>query len=159
MAAMPPTMPVTGANTAPPSASSIAEPAASAAIPPNAIKLCISDFDVGQRKIILAEQLGHFGGGQQGFGLGTAVVRGLGAQTLDSRLEPVEGGEVRVCGHGSVPNKTRPRDRLRAALNLGSISRFNLQPASRCNALSIGPGRIGRVFGSDRRDRQRALDA
>jgi site-specific DNA recombinase len=42
------------------------------------------------------KQLGHFGGGQQGFGFGAAVVRGLGAQTLDSRLEPVEGGEVRV---------------------------------------------------------------
>src|SRR5580693_8790990 len=106
MAAMPPTMPVTGANTAPPSASSIAEPAASAAIPPNAIKLCISDFDVGQRKIILAEQLGHFGGGQQCFGFGAAVVRGLRAQILDSRLEPVEGGKVRVRGHGSVSKRS-----------------------------------------------------
>ena len=65
-----------------------------------------------------------FGTPQQGFGLGTAVVRGLGAQTLDSRLEPVEGGEVRVCGHGSVPNKTRPRDRLGAALNLMSERSF-----------------------------------
>jgi hypothetical protein len=54
----------------------------------------------------LAEQLGHFGGGQQGFGFGAAVVRGLGAQTLDSRLERVEGGEVRVRGDGSVSKRS-----------------------------------------------------
>ena len=36
---------------------------------------CIADFDIGQQKIISVEQLGHFGGGQQGFGFGAAVSR------------------------------------------------------------------------------------
>src|SRR3954454_3341564 len=72
------------------------------------LALPITDFDIGQRKVVAVEQLGHFGGRQQGFSLGAAVVRGFGAQTLDSGLEPVKGSEVRVYGHGHHANCSAP---------------------------------------------------
>src|SRR5437868_4421641 len=63
------------------------------------LALPITDFDIGQRKVVSVEQLGYFGGRQQGFGFGTAVVRGFGVQTLDSGLEPIKGSEIRMHGH------------------------------------------------------------
>jgi hypothetical protein len=68
------------------------------------LALCMTDLDIGQRKVVPVEQLGHLGRRRQGFGLGAAIVRGLGAQTLDSRLEPVERDEVRVhgCRHQAI---------------------------------------------------------
>src|SRR3954454_21937539 len=73
------------------------------------LALSITDFDIGQRKVVSVEQLGHFCGRQQGFGLGAAIVCGFGAQTLDSslesvNLESVKGGEVRKHGHGHREN-------------------------------------------------------
>src|SRR3954451_522061 len=72
------------------------------------LALSITDFDIGQRKVVSVEQLSHFGGRQQGFGLGAAIIRGFGAQTLDSGLEPVKGSEVRVYGHGHHANCSAP---------------------------------------------------
>jgi hypothetical protein len=59
----------------------------------------VTDLDIGKRQVVQIEQLGHLGRRRQGFGLGAAVVRGLGAQTLNSRLEPIEGNELRVHGY------------------------------------------------------------
>src|SRR3954452_12447906 len=66
------------------------------------LALSITDFDIGQREVVSVEQLGHFGGRQQGFGLGASIVRGFGAQTLNSGPEPVKGSEVRMYGHDTT---------------------------------------------------------
>src|SRR3954466_14544016 len=75
------------------------------------LELSITDFDIGQRKVVSVEQLGHFGGRLQGFGLGAAIVQGFGAQTLDTSPEPVKGSEVRMYGYGHHANLLCKRQR------------------------------------------------
>jgi hypothetical protein len=76
-----------------------------------------------------------------------------------AQVAQVPGENLNSGIFGSLPEpKTQAARRLRSRCSwfTGSISRFNLQPAPRCNAPSIGPGRIGSVFGSNRRDRRQA---
>ena len=54
----------------------------------------VAQLDIGQRQVVAVEQLGDLGGSGQRLAFGAAVVDGLGAQTLDARLELVEGGGI-----------------------------------------------------------------